>query len=230
MAMAKLHVATKRFELTPVDEHEISRHVERLNPRLKRIDPDLVNINLEIEWDPRLNEFRGSTRLTIFNEALPARFNSGPTVEAFLNRAFEDIEEQLERFKSKLRRAYKYERKRTSLPPEAAQYQERQLLDERELLDRALSGDRSAFDELMNVERPGLSAVIARSLEESGYDSTQVNVDQIMTDTFAIAFRDLARKPARWSMGGWLAWIARREIDRLLSQQAVAQSYEEPTA
>jgi len=105
---------------------------------------------------------------------------------------------------------------------------ERALLEERELLDRALAGDREAFDRLVEEELPGLRRAIERALLDVGTEPTPERVEHVLADVLAIAFRELARKPARWSLGGWLAWIARREMERESAGVAVAQSVEEP--
>lgn len=224
--MVELHVKTQRCELSPADQRGLDRYRERLDRRLRHFDPDLVHLTIEIDRHPRTGQYVGSFRLTLLNQALPAKRNSGPTIEALLKQAFDDIEEQLSRFKSNLRRDYAHERKRASLPPEAIRYQERELMAERELLDRALAGDRTAFDTLINDERPGLSTVIASELVARGQEPRPETIDHVMADVLTTAFRDLARKPARWSFGGWLAWLARRQLQRESKGHAVAQSAE----
>lgn len=225
--MVKVHVTTKRCELTPADHQELERHLARLDRRLRYIDPDLAHLAIEIERRVRKLEYGGSFRLSLFNRPLPAKRNAAPTIEALLKQAFDDLEEQLERFKSRLRRAYSHERKRLSLPPEAVRYRERELVEERELLDRALAGDRDAFTVLVNAELPGLSAVIGKILVEQGQEPSPEAIEHVMADVVAIAFRELVHKPARWSLGGWLAWLARREIRREQEGEVVAQSAEQ---
>ena len=36
-----------------------------------------------------------------------------------------------------------------------------------------------------------------------------------MAGVLTVALEELARKPARWSLGSWLPWLVRREARRL---------------
>lgn len=222
----KYHVTTRHCELTPAAEREIERQVGRLERRLAHVDPDLAHLTLHLEYDARRDEYRGSIRLTLLGKVLPAKRNRGPAITALLKRAFDDVEEQVARLMAKLRRDYTYERKRASLTPEVLRALERSVLEERELLDRALAGDRAAFNALVDREMPILSRVVARELGAHGRQPSPEAIEHVMADVLAIAERELAKKPARWSLAGWLAWIARREIRREAGQQAVAQSAE----
>ncbi|MER3419308.1 MAG: hypothetical protein C4290_01730 [Chloroflexota bacterium] len=225
----KFTLTTRRCELTDRDRELLDHHLKRLEPELKHFDPDLVHLTVDIERHARREEYTGRFRLAVMSTVLPVRRNVAPTLPALLKLAFNDLHEQLHRFKSQLRRDYLHERRRTSLPPELVAYQERVLLDERELLDRALSGDRAAFDALVNHELPELTRAIERLLREHGREATAEAVEHVMADVLTTAFTELARKPARWSMAGWLAWLARRIIRRDVTQEAVAQSQEHPS-
>lgn len=227
--MIKTMVTTKHCQLTDRDRELLNHHVERLEQELEHFDPDLVHLALDIERHARREEYTGRIRLSIMGTVLPARRNVAPTLPALLKLAFDDLHEQLHRFKSRLRRDYQHERRRTSLPPELVAYQERVLLDERELLDRALSGDRAAFDALVNRDLPELTRAIERLLAEYGRPTSPETVEHVLADVLTTAFTDLARKPAHWSMAGWLAWLARRTIRRDVKQEAVAQSQEHPS-
>ncbi len=226
--MIKFTLTTRRCELTDRDRELLDHHLQRLDPELKHFDPDLVHLTLDIERHPRREEYTGRVRLAVMNTLLPARRNTAPTLPALLKLAFDDLHEQLHRFKSQLRREFMHERKRASLPPEMVTVQERLLLDERELLDRALAGDRAAFDALVNRELPELTRAVERLLAEQGRPTDSATVEHVLADVLTTAFTDLARKPARWSMAGWLAWLARRMIRRDVREEAVAQSQEHP--
>jgi len=224
----KLMLTTRRCALTDRDQEILDHYLQRLEPELQHFDPDLVHLWLDIERHARREEYTGRIRLSIMGTLLPARRNVAPTLATLLKLAFDDLHEQLHRFKSKLRRDYMHERRRASLSSEMVKVQERVLLGERELLDRALTGDRAAFDALVNRELPTLTRAIERLLAEYGRPTDTETVEHVLADVLTTAFTDLARKPTRWSMAGWLAWLARRIIRRDVKQEAVAQSEEHP--
>lgn len=224
----KLTLTTRRCELTERDRELLDHHLKRLEQELVHFNPDLVHLTLDIERHARREEYTGRIRLALMNNVLPAKRNVAPTLSALLKLAFDDLHEQLHRFKSQLRRDYMHERRRASLSPEMVKYQERVLLDERELLDRALAGDRAAFDALVNRELPALTRAVERLLAEYGRPTNPETVEHVLADVLTTAFTELARKPTRWSMAGWLTWLARRMIRRDVKEEAVAQSEEHP--
>jgi hypothetical protein len=101
--MIKYHLTTRRCQLNALDERALERELERLSHRLVHFSPDLVHLFFNVEKHPRRPEYAGSFRLVVLNRSLPARRNRAPTISALIRRAFDDIEEQLDRFKAKLR-------------------------------------------------------------------------------------------------------------------------------
>lgn len=221
--MLRYHVATHRCELSPEDQKDLERHLAKLERRLRHFDPDLVHVDLEIEYQPRLRQYTASVRLSLPDKVLPARRNTGPHIRPLFDLAFQDIAEQLERYMSTLRREYAHERKRASLSTAAVRAVERSLFETRELLDRALAGDRAAFDGLVEAELPSLARIIEAELAKAGKDNSDEAVQHVLSDVLTMAFGELPKKPARWSMLAWLAWLARRFIAREGSDLAVAQ-------
>src|SRR5688572_2867760 len=100
----KFHTSTRRCELGPEEQKVLDHELERLERRTPQINPDLMHLGIHVEKHPRRQEYEGSVRLFVVNRALPARRNRAPTVAALLRRAFEDVEQQLERYKAQLRR------------------------------------------------------------------------------------------------------------------------------
>jgi len=224
----KMAVATRHCALTPADQEMLDRHVAQLEQRLWHMDPDLVHLTLVIEPQARRDEYRGSVRLVLFNRALPAKRNTAPTIGVLIKRSFEDLEDQVDRFKQRLRGEYAHERKRASLTPEAMAARERELLEERELLDRALAGDSTAFNTLADAELPAVSQLIARALLDQNREVGPDAIEHVLADVLATAHANLARKPARWTLAGWLAWTARRLVKEEAQGRALAQSVEHP--
>lgn len=208
----EVHVSTQRFELGAHAREVLDRSVARLQRRLRHFRTDLTRLELRVQRAARKEEYTGSARLFLPGTVLYARGSRSTTPEGWLRGAFENLEEQLSRYKAKLRREHAHERRRASLPPEAMEAYEQAQLEERELLDRALAGDRDAFDRLADEDLPALYRVVERELLRLGRAVTPEAVQQAVADAMAVGFRNLSRKPARWTVGGWLGWVARRVL------------------
>lgn len=101
----RLHVRTKGFDLSPADEKVLLHRIERLERKLERFEPDLVHLAVDLErHENRGGEFTGNVRLVVMNRVMPAKRNVGTTASALVREAFDDLEEEVERFKAKLRR------------------------------------------------------------------------------------------------------------------------------
>lgn len=114
----KVHVTARNLTLTPADQRMLDRKIERLEKRLESFDPDLVHLDFTVERHARKPEYTGSLRLFVVNRTLTAARNTADTPAGLIQAAFEDIEEQLDRFKAELRR--EPERKRGAQQPRAA--------------------------------------------------------------------------------------------------------------
>jgi len=208
----EVHLTTQRFELGGHAREVLDRSVARLQRRLRHFRPDLVQLHVKVERAARKEEYTGSARVYLPGRVLSARRNRSATPEGWLRAAFDDLEEQLSRYKARLRREHAHERRRASLPREAVEAYERALREERELLDRALVGDREAFDGLAEEGLAGLRRAVERELLRLGRPLTAEAVQQAVAEALSVGFRNLAHKPARWTVGGWLAWVAKRTL------------------
>lgn len=220
----QLHLTAKRLDITPEVDEVLTRHLNRLRPRLRHFAPDLVHLDLALRRHPRKQEYSGSIRLSVAGRLLPSRLNRADTLDGLINAAFDDLEEQLSRHKARLRRDHAHERRRASLPQETIEGWERVLLEERELLDRAVAGDREAFDRLVDEDLPSVRRGIVEVLIERGQAAGPDAVEQILADVLSVAARQITRKPPRWSMNGWLTWLARKEIRRRANVLPVTQT------
>jgi len=100
----KVHVTAKNLTLSPADTRKLERRISKLRKRLDTFEPDLVQLDLAVERHPRRPEFTGSLRLFVVNRTLTARRNAADSPGKLIQAAFEDVEEQLDRFKAELRR------------------------------------------------------------------------------------------------------------------------------
>ena len=220
----QLHLTAKRLDITPDVEEVLTRHLNRLRPRLRHFAPDLVHLDVALRRHPRKQEYSGSIRLSVTGTLLPSRLNRADTLEGLIKAAFDDLEEQLNRYKARLRRDHAHERRRASLPRETIEGWMRALLEERELLDRAVAGDRDAFDRLIEEDLPSVRRGILEALIERGEDLRPEMVEQVLADVLTVAARHVTSKPPRWSMNGWLTWLARKEIRRRANALPVTQT------
>lgn len=220
----QLHLTAKGLDITPDVEATLTRHLDRLRPRLRHFAPDLVHLDLALRRHPRKQEYSGSIRLSVAGTLLPSRLNRAGTLEGLIKAAFDDLEEQLSRHKARLRRDHAHERRRASLPQETIGGWERALLEERELLDRTVAGDRDAFDRLVEEDLPSVRRRMLEALIERRQDPRPEIVEQILGDVLTVAARQVARKPPRWSMNGWLTWLARKEIRRRVNAMPVTRT------
>jgi RNA polymerase sigma-70 factor (ECF subfamily) len=81
-----------------------------------------------------------------------------------------------------------------------------------DLLERAISGDRAALGELLYSSAHELSSFVSRHLPQRIQDV--VSVDDILQETFRVAFRDIGQFEPRGD-GAFLAWlrtIAQRRV------------------
>jgi hypothetical protein len=207
----KINITTHNYRLTDQDEAALEHLERKLGHYLRHVDPDLASITLDLERHSRREEFLGSGRLVIFNRALPAKRNSAPTLGVLIKRIGQDLEDQVRRFRARLGREFVYGRKRGALTSAEQELAERQMGADRDLYERALQGEEAAWQELVELERPRLGGVIAAELGETGGGPGGEGTDELLDRVLERGFRDLARKPARWSIFGWLTWLARRE-------------------
>ncbi len=209
--MLRYQLSTTRMDAPSEYQALVERHLAHMESQLKHVDPELVHAVVELSRHSRREEYRAVLRLFVLDSALVSR-RSAESVEGALLAAAQGVERQLQRYMGRLRGEHRYERTRAGLAPAARAADERVLIEERELLDRALAGDRAAFDRLTWDELPAVSAVIRKELERAGAAGSGVERigERVLTRTLATCFEALARRPANMSLQGWLADTARR--------------------
>jgi hypothetical protein len=210
----KLQIKTHGCTLSPGDEREMERHLAQLEPVLTRFDPDLVHLDVEIEKQARRAEYTCALRLTIMEQVLAAHRNAAPKIHTLLNYAFDDLRERLARMDAQLRHEADWERKRGGRSGEDLKRTERELIELRAALDQALATDPTAFAVLADTRLPAVRRILYEAMTHEGHQPAQEELDRALVQVLAAAQQDLRSKPDRWSLFGWLAWVARRELDR----------------
>jgi ribosome-associated translation inhibitor RaiA len=97
-------------EREPV-EKEVSRSISKLGKLLRSYSPDLVQLHGNFEKHPRRVEYQFKLNLSLPTGTLNAT-GIGPDVRLSVKQAFGDMERQVKKHVSKLRRDYQWKRKR----------------------------------------------------------------------------------------------------------------------
>jgi ribosome-associated translation inhibitor RaiA len=95
-------------------EIEVNRLVSKIGKLLKSYSPDLVQLHGAFEKHPRKVEYTFSLNLSLPTGTLHAT-GVGPDMRLSAKEAFGDLERQIKKHISKLRRDYQWKRKRPRL-------------------------------------------------------------------------------------------------------------------
>lgn len=107
----KLSINYKHVEWHKPVEVEVSRHVAKLEKLLKSYSPDLVQLRGGFAKNARTEEIACSLNLSLPTGTLHAT-GAGAAVRTSCKKAFSELEAQVKKHCSKLRRDYEWKRKR----------------------------------------------------------------------------------------------------------------------
>lgn len=114
----KLSISYKHVNPQAVVENEIERHVEKLNKLLQSYSPDLIQLHGTFSENSHKEEYS-----CILNLSLPTGVmhvtGTGTNVQASCKKAFSELESQVKKHKSLLRKDYEWKRKRPRTRVEA---------------------------------------------------------------------------------------------------------------
>lgn len=117
-AQMKLSINYKHVESHVPVETEVDRHVAKLEKLLQSYSPDLVQLHAAFSKTPRTGENACTLNLSLPTGTLHAT-GTGETVRTSCKKAFSELEAQVKKHQSKLRKDYEWKRKRP-LPRVAA--------------------------------------------------------------------------------------------------------------
>lgn len=107
----KISFSYKHVEFREPVERETSRHLKKLGKLLRSYSPDLVQLHGSSEKHPRKTEYTFSLNLSLPTGTLHAT-GIGPDLPRSVKRAFAELEAQVKKHQSRLRRDYQWKRKR----------------------------------------------------------------------------------------------------------------------
>jgi ribosomal subunit interface protein len=116
----KLSISYKHVDAHEAVEKQNERHVVKLSKLLKSYEPDLVQLHGVFSKNPHNQEHSFSLNLSLPTGTLHAT-GVGDNVRAACKEAFTELEVQVKKHQSRLRKDYEWKRKRPrSLPVEAS--------------------------------------------------------------------------------------------------------------
>ncbi len=107
----KISFTCKHIELRTSVEEAVERHLPKLERLLKRYKPDLVQLHGSSDKHPRKTEYTLSLNLSLPTGTLHTT-GQGPDIRSCVKQAFAELELQLKKHQSKLRKDYEWKRKR----------------------------------------------------------------------------------------------------------------------
>ena len=116
----KLSISYKNVEPHKRAEKEVERYAGKLNRLLKSYEPDLVLLHGVFTKNPHREENSFSLNLSLPTGTLHAT-GTGENVRASCKQAFTELESQLKKHQSRLRKDYEWKRKRTHRAPSLKQ-------------------------------------------------------------------------------------------------------------
>lgn len=114
----KLSISYRHVESHTPAEKEVEKCAAKLNRLLKSYEPDLVQLHGVFSKSPRIEEFSFSLNLSLPTGTLHAT-GSGETIRAGCKQAFSELQEQVKKHQSRLRKDYEWKRKRPRAEAEA---------------------------------------------------------------------------------------------------------------
>ena len=115
----KLSISYKHVESQKPVEAEVERHVKKLNKLLQSYDPDLVQLHGAFAKNSHKAEQYCTLNLSLPTGTLHATA-TGTSARTSCKRAFTELEGQVKKHQSRLRKDYEWKRKRPHLRGEAA--------------------------------------------------------------------------------------------------------------
>ena len=114
----KLSISYRNVEPHKQAEKEVERYTEKIKRLLKSYDPDLVQLHGVFSRNPHREELSLSVNLALPTGTLHAT-GTGENVRACCKQGFAELQEQLKKHQSRLRKDYEWKRKRPRPAAEA---------------------------------------------------------------------------------------------------------------
>jgi ribosomal subunit interface protein len=107
----KINISYRHIESPQAVESALDRHVSKIGKLLKSYQPDLVQFHGGFEKQPHRAEYIFSANLSLPTGTLHAN-GEGPDPGTSARKAFVELEKQIKKHQSRLRKDYEWKRKR----------------------------------------------------------------------------------------------------------------------
>ena len=107
----KINISYRHIESPQAVESALDRHLSKMAKLLKSYQPDLVQFHGGFEKHPHRAEFIFSANLSLPTGTLHAT-GAGPDGASCARKAFVELETQIKKHQSRLRKDYEWKRKR----------------------------------------------------------------------------------------------------------------------
>jgi len=115
----KLSISYKHVEVQKPVEVEVTRHIRKLDRLLQSYEPDLVQLHAVFAKNSHKEQQACALNLSLPTGTLHASA-TGAKVRTCCKKAFTELEAQVKKHQSRLRKDYEWKRKRPHLRGEAA--------------------------------------------------------------------------------------------------------------
>lgn len=115
----KVSISYKHVDAHETAEKQSERHIAKLGRLLKSYEPDLVQLHGVFSKNAHNEEYTFSVNLSLPTGTLHAT-GSGDSVRASCKEAFTELETQVKKHQSRLRKDYEWKRKRSRPQPVAS--------------------------------------------------------------------------------------------------------------
>lgn len=115
----KVSISYKHVDAHETAEKQSERHIAKLGRLLKSYEPDLVQLHGVFSKNAHNEEYTFSVNLSLPTGTLHAT-GSGDSVRASCKEAFTELETQVKKHQSRLRKDYEWKRKRPRPQPVAS--------------------------------------------------------------------------------------------------------------
>jgi len=105
----KINISYRHVESPQAVEPALNRHVAKIEKLLKSYDPDLVQLHGGFQKQPHRAEYVFSANLSLPTGTLHAN-GEGPDPAASARKAFVELEKQIKKHQSRLRKEYEWKR------------------------------------------------------------------------------------------------------------------------